>query len=173
MRYPNGFGSVYKLSGKRRKPWVACKTKGWDDNGNQLFKYAMEHDIVSKDYSQLVDIGKNESESTRKPFTLLEIQALWDNVGRMDFIDTVLIMIYTRLRPGELLLIKNANININERIMKGGIKTESGKDRIIPINLKILPFIKNRISEENEFLVVNYEGKQVRYWNYYEEKRKK
>ena len=29
MRLPNGFGSVYKLSGNRRKPWVARKTTGW------------------------------------------------------------------------------------------------------------------------------------------------
>lgn len=29
MRLPNSFGSVYKLSGKRRKPWAARKTVGW------------------------------------------------------------------------------------------------------------------------------------------------
>lgn len=29
MRMPNGFGTVYKLSGKRRKPWIARKTVGW------------------------------------------------------------------------------------------------------------------------------------------------
>ncbi|MGN1119331.1 MAG: hypothetical protein ACI4Q4_03165 [Oscillospiraceae bacterium] len=29
MRQPNGFGSVYKLPGKRRKPWRVRKTKGW------------------------------------------------------------------------------------------------------------------------------------------------
>lgn len=29
MRLPNGYGSVYKLSGNRRKPWVARKTVGW------------------------------------------------------------------------------------------------------------------------------------------------
>lgn len=32
MKLPNGFGSVYKLSGNRRKPYVAKKTKGWDIN---------------------------------------------------------------------------------------------------------------------------------------------
>ena len=36
MRLPNGFGTVYKLSGKRRRPWVAAITVGWDDNGKQL-----------------------------------------------------------------------------------------------------------------------------------------
>lgn len=31
MKLPNGFGSVYKLSGKnRRNPYVAKKTKGWE-----------------------------------------------------------------------------------------------------------------------------------------------
>lgn len=32
MRRKNGDGSVYKLSGKRRKPWVARLTIGWDFN---------------------------------------------------------------------------------------------------------------------------------------------
>lgn len=29
MRLPNAYGSVYKLSGKRRNPWAARKTVGW------------------------------------------------------------------------------------------------------------------------------------------------
>ena len=29
MKLPNGFGSVYKLSGNRRNPWCARKTVGW------------------------------------------------------------------------------------------------------------------------------------------------
>ena len=38
MRLPNGYGSVYKLSGKnRRKPYIARRTIGWDDNGKQLY----------------------------------------------------------------------------------------------------------------------------------------
>lgn len=30
MKLPNGFGTVYKLSGNRRNPYVAKKTKGWE-----------------------------------------------------------------------------------------------------------------------------------------------
>ena len=30
MRLPNGMGSVYRLSGKRRKPYIVRKTTGWD-----------------------------------------------------------------------------------------------------------------------------------------------
>lgn len=32
MKLPNGYGSVYKLSGKRRNPWVVRKTVGWTIN---------------------------------------------------------------------------------------------------------------------------------------------
>ena len=31
MKLPNGYGSVYKLSGNRRRPWVARKTVGYND----------------------------------------------------------------------------------------------------------------------------------------------
>lgn len=30
MKLPNGYGTVYKLSGKRRKPYIVRKTMGWD-----------------------------------------------------------------------------------------------------------------------------------------------
>ena len=30
MKLPNGYGTVYKLSGKRRNPWIARKTTGWE-----------------------------------------------------------------------------------------------------------------------------------------------
>ena len=277
MRNPNGFGSVYKLTGKRRKPFIARKTIGWDEKGkqlyqtigyyekrelalkalieynanpysievstitfkevfekwseqkfkevsnssinaykasfafcedlydikfvdlrsdhmkeiinecekghatkrkikvlfNQLYAYAMEHDIVTKDYSEYVKVGANEEESDRKPFTQDEIELLWDNVYRMDFIDTILIMIYTGIRIGELLIIENENIDIDQRTMKGGIKTEAGKNRIIPINYKILDFVKKRKSQGGKYLIKNHEGNEMRYWNYYEEKWKK
>lgn len=36
MKLPNGYGTVYKLSGKRRKPWIARKTIGWELNEADL-----------------------------------------------------------------------------------------------------------------------------------------
>lgn len=30
MKLANGMGSVYKQGGKRRNPWIARKTKGWE-----------------------------------------------------------------------------------------------------------------------------------------------
>jgi integrase len=88
----------------------------------------------------------------------------------MDFVDTVLIMIYSGFRIGELILIKSADVNLEERYIKGGIKTAAGKNRIVPINKKILPFIKKRIECGNEYLIVNFKNEQMKYDNYYKEK---
>lgn len=39
MRLPNGYGSITKLSGKRRKPYAVKVTKEWTDDGKQVQKY--------------------------------------------------------------------------------------------------------------------------------------
>lgn len=274
MRNPNGYGTVYKLKGKRRKPFIVRQTIGWDDNGkqlyrtigyyesskdaiaaladfnrnpysievstitfsevfekwkenkfegisrsaingynasyklserlhhmkfvdiktmhmqdiitncnkghgtlrkikslyNQLFKYAMENDIVSKDYSDYVDIGKNTEGSSRKPFSSDEIKRLFEVEKEIPFVDTILIMIYTGLRVGELLLIKSSDIDFDNRTIKGGIKTDAGKDRIIPINPKIFNMVANRANRGYEYLVTNFKDEQMLYDNYYREK---
>ena len=37
MRNPNGYGSVHKLTGNRRKPWRVRVTTGWSEEGKQKF----------------------------------------------------------------------------------------------------------------------------------------
>lgn len=39
MRRANGTGSVFKLSGKRHKPWCAKVVVGWKDSGQPIYKY--------------------------------------------------------------------------------------------------------------------------------------
>lgn len=39
MRRANGEGSIFKLSGKRRKPWAVRITVGYEENGKQIYKY--------------------------------------------------------------------------------------------------------------------------------------
>jgi integrase len=128
----------------------------------QLYKFAMENDLVDKDYSQFVTVPENEKETSRKPFSAKEIELLWKNLDK-DTVDTVLIMIYTGLRPGELVLIENENINLEERYMRGGIKTKAGKNRVIPLNKKILPLIEKRMDPNQKYLMVNSKGGKMSY----------
>src|SRR5699024_966254 len=39
MKNQNGYGSVFKLGGKRRKPWAVRITTDWTDEGKQVFSY--------------------------------------------------------------------------------------------------------------------------------------
>lgn len=137
-----------------------------------MFKFAMKNDIVDKDYSQYVDVGKREGKINRTPFTQEEIQKLFNNVDKLEFVDTILIMIYTGLRVGEMLDIKIENVHLDEGYMVGGFKTEAGRNRIIPINSKIEPFIKNYYekNKDREYLITNFKGNQMCYSNYRREK---
>ena len=133
---------------------------------NVLYTYAYDNDIVDKKYSKTIDIGKPVKVYEKKPFTPEEIQKLWDNVDNIDGVDTILIMINTCTRVTEMLTLETSKINLNERYGIGGIKTEAGKDRVIPISKKILPLVKARYNPDNKYLITNEEGKPYTYYQY-------
>lgn len=133
----------------------------------QLFKYAMEHDIAQKDYSEYVSVGKNErTGSIHKPFTKEEIKTLFENVGKIPFVETILIMIYTGLRIGELLDINSENVHIKERYMRGGLKTAAGTNRVIPLNKKIVPFVQQWLDRKTKYLIQPDSKRKTTYYVY-------
>lgn len=136
----------------------------------QMFAYAMQNDIITKDYSEFVDIGKTSEESKREPFSNKEIELLWKHIDNIEFIDTILIMIYSGFRIGELLELETKNIDLVNMTMTGGLKTEAGKNRLVPIHPKILPLIEKRYNKNNQYLIINFKGKKMKYDNYYKEK---
>lgn len=144
---------------------------------HQMYDFALKNDMDVRKYSEYIDIGKKTTKLERIPFEEDEIDKMWENVDRMDFIDTMLILIYTGMRVGELLDIKIKNVHIDEKYMVGGSKTEAGKDRIIPFHERIIPLIKRwydkAIEVGSEYLIFNHEYKQMKYWNYYHEKWEK
>lgn len=268
MKNPNGFGSVFKLGGNRRRPWCARVTVGWTDDGKQqykilgyyeersdalidlakyndspydldnnkitfsevydkwseekfpkisqsnirgyktsynkcdrlhkmkfkqirkmhlqrvindndhlsfqakskiktlfiqLYKFAMENDIMEKNYAQFVDVGEMTTKIERVPFSEAEIQTLWDNIDK-PYVDSILIMIYSGMRVGELLIAEPKNIDLEKRILIGGIKTKAGIDRAIPIHKRIMPLIESKMNQK--YLVLSPTGKKMSYNNY-------
>ena len=133
---------------------------------SQLFAYAMQNDIVSKNYAEFVSVIKNDGDRKHNPFTSDEIKVLFDIVDKHEIVDTILIMIYTGFRINELLTVESENVHLKERYMIGGIKTEAGKDRIIPINKRILPLIEKRLAKGNKNLIARKDGNPYKYPNY-------
>ena len=133
---------------------------------NVLYKYAYDNDIVDKKYSQTINIGKPVKVYDKQPFTPEETDEIWKNKNNISGIDTVLILIYTGMRINEMLQIENAKVNLEERYIIGGEKTDAGKDRVIPISKKILPLIKARYNPDNKYLITDKEGKPISYYEY-------
>lgn len=141
---------------------------------NMMYKYAVAHDIVEKDYASVMFANGNPIKRSKTkeviPFSQEEIFLLWDNLDNIAFADMILIGIYSGWRPQELAILKVANINLEAGTMLGGLKTDAGKNRIVPIHPLIKPLIENRIKEatamQSEFLFNDANGQQGTYMTY-------
>lgn len=266
IRNPNGYGSVYKLKGRRRRPWIARVTVGWTPEGKQLYQtigyyatkqegmdalalhrvnpvspkanvtlgelynewsegkykhiskstkdnykaawkyiqryekvkfkdlrtthwqsiidqcaennlsrstlekirtlavmlynHAIKNDIVNKNYAEFIELPKAEK-TTKNRFTDLEIKKIEDNADVVPWLDTVLILIYTGMRISEMLGLTRFNVNMDLQLITGGVKTDAGKDRIIPIHSKILKYIQRWYDKGGETLICDEKGKKL------------
>lgn len=129
-----------------------------------LDRFAFELDVIEKMYSQLTT-APTIPETSKKPFTDKEIEALW-KLQKEPWVDSVLIFLYTGFRLNELLMMKTEAVNLIEETFQGGEKTTSGKNRIIPIHPRILNFAKARVEEGNEYFF-SKNGKKLTQSDYY------
>lgn len=133
-----------------------------------LDNFAFELDIIDKMYSQIISVSTEQGETKRTPFTEKEVEALW-KISDQKNVDIVLIYIYTGFRLMELLNMTCDQINLEEEYFKGGSKSSSGKNRIVPIHPRIMPFVKKRLEKSNEYFLENDEGSKFKKWDFYEE----
>ena len=270
MKMGNGMGSIYKMSGKRRRPWRVRVTKGWTEEGkqiyfnvgyfatkkeglialsnylenpydiqksitfaelydkwfvekekthtkknmdlyalsfkyceplhnkpfaeikkahlqglldeldksyalksriksllNQMFKFAIENDIVNKNFARYIVLKNTDEEKEQIIFTKQHIDYLFDIADKDITAKQVLILLYTGTRINEFLELKTANVNLEEGYVIGGFKTEAGTDRPIIIHDKIMPFVKEYYDKGCETLLVNQNGKPIHYRTFY------
>ena len=130
----------------------------------QLDCYAMELDIITKMNSSLIHAAPIPP-SSKVPFTEDEIQNVW-KIEKRDWTDSVLFLLYTGFRIGEMLTIEKENVDLEQMTIKGGIKTKAGKDRIVPIHPRIQKFVQQRMTEEGKYLFC-YKGKKLSSSQYY------
>lgn len=129
---------------------------------NQLFKYAIKYDI-DKNYAQYLELPTKKDSAPKIPFTKEEIDFLWLNVNTVDYVDILLILMYSGLRISELLELKNENIHLTERyLFVEKSKTKAGI-RNVPIHKKIAPLIEARIDKNNTYFIPNKKGKATSY----------
>ena len=79
MRLPNGYGSVYKLSGNRRNPWIVRITMGFDDEGNQIRSTIGYYPTRQKALQVLAEFNDNPYDLELSKVTFAEIYQRWYN----------------------------------------------------------------------------------------------
>lgn len=123
---------------------------------NLMLDYAVEYEIIDRNYARTFDVSDdilNETSEAKRghiPFTEDEMNKLWDNLNRIPYIDIVLIQCYSGWRPQELGLIKLENVDLENRTYIGGMKTNAGTDRIVPIHDKVYNLVKARYEQAME-----------------------
>lgn len=97
---------------------------------SQLCKYAMQNDVLDKNYATFLTLPK-EQKKEKVTFTAAERGTLWAHSfdGRVRL---VLVLIYMGFRIGEIAELTPDDIHIEDGYVIGGIKTEAGKNRVIP-----------------------------------------
>lgn len=136
-----------------------------------LFKYAIQNDVVDKDYSKYVSVSqyadRNPNAVERKPFILEEIDMLWNHQDDK-VVSTVLMLIYSGVRISELLDLKKENVNLSEKWFDVvASKTKSGIRRV-PIADKVLPLFQTwNDSNDSEYLLSGPAGQKIPYMTYH------
>lgn len=133
-----------------------------------MFDYAVRYDIVKTNYARNFEVSKEIKEKKKREkksvtiFSNVELMTLWDNVDKYSFVDMILIGIYSGWRPQELAILKVRDVDLDGDTFFGGLKTDAGKNRIVPIHPLIKNLVNRRYEEamelESEYLFNDSEG---------------
>lgn len=115
---------------------------------NMMFDYAVENGYTEKNPARMFRLSKDIMNSAveytehHRNFTEEEWNILWKNKDSNDYIKFILIESCMGWRPIELLRIEMKNVDLDNWTIIGGVKTEAGKNRIVPIHARIRPLVK-------------------------------
>lgn len=124
-----------------------------------MWQYGINNEYLSTDITQTLVFEYTDSDTpVHTTFTEKELTLLWNSLYVVNNVDIILIYIYTGLRPVELLDIESCNVHLDEKYMIGGVKTDAGKNRIIPIHDAILPLVEKRLADNRKYLITNKFG---------------
>lgn len=127
---------------------------------SQLYDYAVMQDVISKDFdkTEFIDIGKAQKSTKHYRFTDAEVNRLWQCSVNNEYVQMILMMIYSGTRPSEFFNVKVKDVNLEERY----IKITDGKNdfarRKVPIYERCVPFYEYWLNKGNEYLVTKLNG---------------
>lgn len=122
-----------------------------------LDAFAYDNDIIVKAYSANLSVPE-ATPKEGKLFTKEEIAKVWK-----DGDDVCRFLLFTGMRISEALELTPANVDLEEQTILCGMKTEAGKNRIVPIHPMIRGLVERRMAGKYLF---PHDGKKQTYKAY-------
>lgn len=104
---------------------------------NQLCDWGIKYELMARNYAREISMDIEQTSTHHKSFTREEMALLWEKEKSDLYVKMILFQCYSGWRPSEMISIRKENINFDNMTIIGGLKTEAGKNRIVPIHSKI------------------------------------
>ena len=140
------------IRGKEQHPSATMKNQ-IKSLFNMMLDYALEYELVDRNYSRTFNLTEEtvkEIQSVKKEhiaFTDEEMDLLWTNISSKQGIDIMLIQCYSGWRPQELGLLELKDVDLENWIFRGGMKTDAGENRVVPIHSRIQDLVLRKYQE--------------------------
>lgn len=146
----------------------ACEDEGLSQSTIQnvalliksLCSYAMERNILGKDYSRYLDIPSVDAKVIRGALTDLQLQKLemLAQAGE-PWADTAVMLCYTGFRISEFLQLTRFSYHSEDGgYLQGGLKSDAGRDRIIPVHPRIRPYLERWLARGGDTIICDSAG---------------
>lgn len=141
MKLPNGYGSVYKLSGKRRNPWAARITVGWKQVPEKQkaypdYKFIGYYKTKKEALQALADFNQNPYDLNLNKLTFGEIYNQWSKRYYLNASRSTIKSYessYKILEPLHDKIFKDLKLHDLQKVFD-----ESGKSKGVLANCKIV-----------------------------------
>lgn len=125
-----------------------------------MFTFAIANQLVQTGLNpaDYLDLGKKEKK--KKPhqrFSRDELTALVEHADDPN-VQVVLLLIYTGLRPGELVDLRKENVHLDERWIYIDHGKTANAVRPVPLHPLVVPFVERLMKEQGENLVTKADG---------------
>lgn len=140
------------IRGKEQHPSATMKNQ-IKSLFNMILDYALEYELVDRNYSRTFNLTEEtvkEIQSVKKghiAFTDEEMDLLWTNISSKQGIDIMLIQCYSGWRPQELGLLELKDVDLENWTFRGGMKTDAGENRVVPIHSRIQDLVLRKYQE--------------------------
>ena len=125
-----------------------------------LSRFAMQRDIILKDYTQFVKVPAVGAKARKGVLTDLQLHKLEQMAADgVPWADTVIILCYTGFRISEFLELTRFAYHADGDYLQGGKKTAAGRDRIVPVHPHIRGYLSDWLARGGDYIISFYRAR--------------